>query len=208
MLAAANTMSIRALETVAASIWTARCNSPGVDRAGSRFSKCCSPRPSSPSRSRVSRSSSRSRRARTAARRRRPMPPFLRSRRWSSCETLPTPSTRSGVPRTDLDTDITVVPERPHGGTGLQPSPAGALGANTVGYVDYLDASGTSLGGLDADTATWRGVHPPLVGGTASDQPGQHDRPAGPRHADPSRRCWPIAPSASPACRTKRGSSR
>jgi type II secretory pathway pseudopilin PulG len=53
-----------------------------------------------------------------------------------------------GLPRTDLDTDITVVPELPSGGTGLQPSPAGALGANTVGYVDYLDANGTSLGGL------------------------------------------------------------
>ena len=53
-----------------------------------------------------------------------------------------------GLPRTDLDTDITVVPELPNGGTGLQPSPAGALGANTVGYVDYLDASGKSLGGL------------------------------------------------------------
>jgi hypothetical protein len=42
------------------------------------------------------------------------------------------------------------VPELPKGGTGLQPSPAGALGANTVGYVDYLDANGKSLGGLAA----------------------------------------------------------
>jgi prepilin-type N-terminal cleavage/methylation domain-containing protein len=56
-----------------------------------------------------------------------------------------------GVPRTDLDTDITVVPELPNGGTGLRPSPATALGANTVGYVDYLDANGTSLGGLEAN---------------------------------------------------------
>jgi prepilin-type N-terminal cleavage/methylation domain-containing protein len=55
-----------------------------------------------------------------------------------------------GLPLTDLDTDITVVPELPNGGTGLQPSPAGALGANTAGYVDYLDANGTSLGGLAA----------------------------------------------------------
>jgi prepilin-type N-terminal cleavage/methylation domain-containing protein len=53
-----------------------------------------------------------------------------------------------GVPRTDFDTDISMVPELPNGGTGLQPSPAGALGANTVGYVDYLDANGRSLGGL------------------------------------------------------------
>ena len=32
------------------------------------------------------------------------------------------------------------------GETGLGPSPAGALSANTAGYVDYLDASGRSLG--------------------------------------------------------------
>src|SRR5258705_1884004 len=55
-----------------------------------------------------------------------------------------------GLPLTDLDTDITVVPELPNGGTGLRPSPAGALGADTAGYVDYLDANGTSLGGLAA----------------------------------------------------------
>lgn len=55
-----------------------------------------------------------------------------------------------GLPLTDTDTNITVVPELPNGGTGLQPSPARALGANTVGYVDYLDATGTSLGGLAA----------------------------------------------------------
>jgi hypothetical protein len=55
-----------------------------------------------------------------------------------------------GLPLTDVETDITVVPELPNGGTGLQPSPAGALGANTVGYVDYLDANGISLGGLAA----------------------------------------------------------
>jgi len=52
------------------------------------------------------------------------------------------------LPLTDTTTDITVVPERPTGGNGLQPSPAGTLGANTVGYVDYLAANGASLGGV------------------------------------------------------------
>jgi prepilin-type N-terminal cleavage/methylation domain-containing protein len=51
---------------------------------------------------------------------------------------------------TDLDTDITVQPELPGGGAGLQSSPPGALAANTAGYVDYVDASGASLGGAAA----------------------------------------------------------
>jgi prepilin-type N-terminal cleavage/methylation domain-containing protein len=51
---------------------------------------------------------------------------------------------------TDVDTDITVKPELPGGGAGLQSSPPGALAANTVGYVDYVDASGVSLGGAAA----------------------------------------------------------
>jgi len=48
---------------------------------------------------------------------------------------------------TDVDTDITVQPQLPGGGAGLQSSPRGALAANTVGYVDYVDARGGSLGG-------------------------------------------------------------
>ena len=52
-----------------------------------------------------------------------------------------------GVPITNTHTNITVEPELPIGGTGLKPSPPGTLGANTVGYVDYLDVNGTSLGG-------------------------------------------------------------
>jgi prepilin-type N-terminal cleavage/methylation domain-containing protein len=51
---------------------------------------------------------------------------------------------------TDLDTDITVQPELPGVGTGLQPSPPGTLDENTVGYVDYIDASGAWLGGAAA----------------------------------------------------------
>jgi type II secretory pathway pseudopilin PulG len=55
-----------------------------------------------------------------------------------------------GHPVTDVDTDTTSVNEVPTGGTGLRPSPAGALTENSVGYVDYLDAAGESLGGLAA----------------------------------------------------------
>jgi len=51
---------------------------------------------------------------------------------------------------TDVETDITVQPELPAGGAGLQSSPPGALVDNTVGYVDYVDASGASLGGAAA----------------------------------------------------------
>jgi prepilin-type N-terminal cleavage/methylation domain-containing protein len=51
---------------------------------------------------------------------------------------------------TDVDTDITAQPELPGGGAGLQSSPPGTLAANTVGYVDYVDASGASLGGAAA----------------------------------------------------------
>lgn len=51
-----------------------------------------------------------------------------------------------GLPQSDITSDLTVVPETTTGGTGLSPSPAGVLGANTSGYVDYLDATGNSLG--------------------------------------------------------------
>ena len=51
------------------------------------------------------------------------------------------------LPVTDSTTNLASVPEAPTGGTGLAPSPAGALDANTVGYVDYVDANGASLGG-------------------------------------------------------------
>jgi prepilin-type N-terminal cleavage/methylation domain-containing protein len=51
---------------------------------------------------------------------------------------------------TDVDTDITVQPEFPGGGAGLQSSPPGALAADTAGYVDYVDARGASLGGAAA----------------------------------------------------------
>ena len=54
---------------------------------------------------------------------------------------------RAGVAVTDTTTDTTLVPATPDGGTGLGASPPDALARNTAGFVDYLDASGTSLGG-------------------------------------------------------------
>src|SRR5438128_755994 len=57
-----------------------------------------------------------------------------------------------GLPTTDTTTDTTVVPESPNGGTGLSPAPAGTLRQNTLGFVDYLDAQGRSLGGTTTNT--------------------------------------------------------
>jgi type II secretory pathway pseudopilin PulG len=50
-----------------------------------------------------------------------------------------------GVPTSDTSTDVSIWPET-QGGTGLAPSPAGSLGANMPGFVDYLDEYGTWLG--------------------------------------------------------------
>jgi type II secretory pathway pseudopilin PulG len=55
-----------------------------------------------------------------------------------------------GLPLSDIATDTSVVPESPTGGTGLRPSPPGTLSRSTVGYVDYLDGAGRSLGGGSA----------------------------------------------------------
>jgi hypothetical protein len=52
-----------------------------------------------------------------------------------------------GLPITDTTTDTTQPTEAPNGGTGLTPSPAGTLVANTNGYVDYVDQFGNTLGG-------------------------------------------------------------
>ena len=54
-----------------------------------------------------------------------------------------------GLPATDITTDTTKFPET-NGGTGLSPSPVNTLQQNVVGYVDYLDARGQSLGGATA----------------------------------------------------------
>jgi len=52
-----------------------------------------------------------------------------------------------GLPVSDTTTDTSVTPEATTGGTGLAPSPNNTLQTSTAGYVDYLDANGTSLGG-------------------------------------------------------------
>ena len=53
----------------------------------------------------------------------------------------------SGLPLSDLSTNIAVTPESPAGGKGLQTSPSNTLWRPTDGYVDYLDAQGLTLGG-------------------------------------------------------------
>ena len=52
-----------------------------------------------------------------------------------------------GLPLSDTTSDLTVVPEQPQGGSGLTPSPDGALQNNVDGYCDFLDGNGRSLGG-------------------------------------------------------------
>jgi type II secretory pathway pseudopilin PulG len=60
-----------------------------------------------------------------------------------------------GLPLTDNSTNIAAAVETPTGGTGLTPSPTGTLGNNINGYVDYLDATGKSLGsGSNAPSGT------------------------------------------------------
>ena len=58
-----------------------------------------------------------------------------------------------GLPISDTSTNTAVSPETPAGGTGLAPSPAGTLGANTNGYVDYIGQFGDKLGGGAAPPA-------------------------------------------------------
>ena len=56
------------------------------------------------------------------------------------------------IERTDTTTDLTCDPPAA-GGSGLTPSPPDALGVDRVGYVDYLDDTGRSLGAGDAARA-------------------------------------------------------
>ena len=51
----------------------------------------------------------------------------------------------TGLPVSDTTTDLSVEPAGSTG-NGLNPSPPGSLNANTVGYVDYLDARGQNVG--------------------------------------------------------------
>lgn len=50
-----------------------------------------------------------------------------------------------GLPVSDTTTNLAVDPQTATG-TGLNPSPAGTLDANTAGYVEYLDANGAYVG--------------------------------------------------------------
>jgi type II secretory pathway pseudopilin PulG len=52
-----------------------------------------------------------------------------------------------GLPVNDYASNLTVDPAAPNGGVGLAPSPGDALASNMLGYVDYLDRYGASLGG-------------------------------------------------------------
>jgi type II secretory pathway pseudopilin PulG len=51
-----------------------------------------------------------------------------------------------GLPINDLSTNLAVDPPT-NDGVGLQPSPGNALSSNLVGYVDYIDRFGNTLGG-------------------------------------------------------------
>jgi hypothetical protein len=63
-----------------------------------------------------------------------------------------------GLPVSDLETNISVVPQAAGcpasiaagAATGLSPSPAGTLSDNVSGWVDYLDINGCLLGGGSA----------------------------------------------------------
>jgi len=52
----------------------------------------------------------------------------------------------TGLPVSDLSSDVSVVPAASTGGAGLNPSPAGTLNNNVPGYVDYIDTYGTWVG--------------------------------------------------------------
>ena len=58
-----------------------------------------------------------------------------------------------GLPISDYRTNLTTDPAGADG-VGLSPSPGDALSSNVMGYVDYLDGAGNSLGG---------GATPPLA---------------------------------------------
>ena len=51
------------------------------------------------------------------------------------------------LPLSDTSTNTALPVESPNGGTGLTPSPAGALTGNVDGYVDYIDQFGNIIGG-------------------------------------------------------------
>jgi prepilin-type N-terminal cleavage/methylation domain-containing protein len=62
-----------------------------------------------------------------------------------------------GAPVTDTESDTSVVPGAPSGGTGLRFSPGNALTANATGYCDFVDSAGHLLNTTAGvpDTATY-----------------------------------------------------
>jgi hypothetical protein len=66
----------------------------------------------------------------------------------------------NGVPVTDAATDTVRGEASTTGGTGLGPSPAGALSANTPGYVDFLDGHGRVITAVTPMTTVAAGLSP------------------------------------------------
>jgi prepilin-type N-terminal cleavage/methylation domain-containing protein len=56
----------------------------------------------------------------------------------------------TGAPVSDLTADIASEPNRPTGGYGLSASPPDALVQLRLGYCDFVDSAGRSLGGGDS----------------------------------------------------------
>lgn len=65
-------------------------------------------------------------------------------------------SAGQGLPVSDTTTNLSVYPMTQNG-TGLNPSPTGALEANVAGFFDYVDAAGTwvGTGGTQPPTAVY-----------------------------------------------------
>lgn len=60
----------------------------------------------------------------------------------------------NGLPIGDSTTNTASPDEPPNGGTGLEPSPPGALQENTTGYVDFVDQWGNKVGTGDKEPPT------------------------------------------------------
>lgn len=66
---------------------------------------------------------------------------------------LPLSYDEAGTPVTDEESDTSVDPPVPTGGTGLRLSPPDSLDRDVEGYVDYLDVHGRPVAGGAADSA-------------------------------------------------------
>src|SRR5262249_40051771 len=75
------------------------------------------------------------------------MSTLLASQKMEQLRSLAWAVDATGAAVSDTSTDLTVSPERPSGGVGLSSSPNDSLSRNRVGYCDFVDDSGHSLGG-------------------------------------------------------------